>query len=308
MEVGRFAPTTSGPAHPGTLLAALLAWLDARHRGARFLLRLEDLDPERTTPQRGREMIEQLTWFGLDWDDLIWQSTAAARHRQALDTLAADGHLYFCTCSRRQIREHGRTIPGGGYRYPGTCRERPLPIDWRERTHDAVIRLRLEPGVETIPDESGLDLSLDPWHVHGDPIVRRRDGAVAYNLAVVVDDAAADVTRVVRGRDLASSTATQHRIATLLGLPEPTYRHHFLLLEDHRGKLSKSGKSVGVPELRERYRPVELCGVLACYAGLLERPDAIEPRRLLDGFQWSRVRTDDLEIVWDGESLQRVAS
>ena len=267
MDVSRFAPSTTGPAHLGTLLAALLAWLDARSRGARLLLRLEDLDPERCRPEWSARMTDDLAWLGLDFDAVEAQSAFGARHAAALDRLAACGALYPCACSRSLLRADSRPAADGSLRYPGRCRGRALPAGgWRATSEP--LRAALPPGRIAIADESGLDLSQDPAVEMGDPIVRRRDGAVAYQLAVVADDAASGVTRVVRGRDLAPSTATQAAIAQLLDLPVPVYRHHLLLLEAHGGKLAKLHGAVGAEVLRSRYDAPSLVGWLAWAAGL----------------------------------------
>ena len=166
------------------------------------------------------------------------------------------------------------------------------------------LRVALPPGRIEIRDESGLSLSQDPAAEMGDPLVRRRDGAVAYHLASVVDDAEAGVTRVVRGRDLASSTATQVALRSLLDLSTPSYRHHLLLLEERGSKLAKLHGSVDRDALRERYDDAALCGVLAHAAGLLERPDPTTPRALLEGFRWSRVAGEDRVLHWDGAGLE----
>jgi glutamyl/glutaminyl-tRNA synthetase len=306
MEVCRFAPSTTGPAHPGTLLAALLCWLDARARGARLLLRLEDLDPERCRPEWASQMDRDLAWLGLDFDVRETQQQAKARHDAALDRLEAAGRLYPCRCTRSQIESTAVRAPDGGFRYAGTCRGRALPVGgWRAATEP--LRVVLPPGRVEPYDEGGLDLGQDPGEVMGDPIVRRRDGAVAYQLAVVVDDAARGVTRVVRGRDIAASTATQVALQRLLGLPEPVYRHHFLLLEERGGKLAKLHGSVSIDDLRGRYGPRELCGWLAHAAGLLPAPEPKTPRELLPDFDWSRVRGEDRSVRWSGLGLVLVA-
>ena len=304
-SVGRFAPSTTGPAHPGTLLAALLGWLDARARGGRIVLRLEDLDPERCRPELALEMERSLAWLGLDWDERELQSESSQRHEAALDQLNRAGRLYPCSCSRADLREAGVRAPDGGFRYAGTCRERALPSGgWRESPEP--LRVRLDDGAVEVLDESGEDLTLDPSTAFGDPVVRRRDGAIAYHLAGVVDDAALGVTRVVRGRDLASSTAIQIAIRTVLGVPIPEHRHHFLLLEPHAEKLTKLHGSVGIAELSVRYSGEKLCGELARMAGLADAPSAasgLRPEELVSGFEWSRVRHGDLVVRWTGESL-----
>lgn len=300
MPTGRFAPSTTGPAHPGTLLAALLCWLDVRSRGGRLWLRLEDLDPERCRPAWARALLDDLGWLGLDWDAVVHQSELREAHDAALDRLADDDRLYPCACSRSVLRGRASRAPDGGLRYPGTCRERRLPpAGWRACTEP--LRVRLPEGRIEIRDEAGTPLSQDPAGEMGDPVVRRRDGAIAYQLAGVVDDAAAGVTRVVRGRDLAASTATQVRLQGLLGLPTPAYRHHLLLLEERGSKLTKLHGAVGMPTLRRHYDAPGLLGLLAAAAGLCASPEPVTPDALLRDFTWARVATRDRVLhVQDG--------
>lgn len=301
MDTGRFAPTTSGRAHPGTLLAALLAWLDARSRQGRLVLRLEDIDPSARRPEARDGLLDDLRWFGLDWDELVWQSQRRADHEAALDALAAQGRLYECSCSRSTIAREGRPAASGGWVYPGTCRAHRV-TEWRRSRLN--LRVELDPGLQTATDEGGTDLSQDLAAQMGDPLVRRPDGGVTYQLAVVVDDHAAGVTRVVRGRDLATSTATQVALRRLLGYPVPAYRHHLLLLEPQGGKLAKLHQSVGADQLRRGLTAPQLLGFLARLAGLpVEEP---EPSwgQVLAAFSWDSVRTGDAVVTWDGRSLR----
>jgi glutamyl/glutaminyl-tRNA synthetase len=305
--VGRFAPSTTGPAHPGTLLAALLCWLDARSRGAELVLRLENLDPQRCKPAFADAMVDDLAWLGLDFDQSELQSDNAAAHAAALDGLAAGGHLYPCRCSRSDIRAASQgalDTPDAPARYPGTCRERRLPSadagGWRACKE--AIRLRLPAERIELVDESGLAIGAGAGALD-DPVVRRRDGAVAYHLASVVDDYASGVSRVVRGSDLAGSTPVQVAIQRVLGYPTPAYRHHLLLLEEHGGKLAKFHRAVGAPALRERYDAPALCGVLAFAAGLQPVPDAVTPAQLVRRFSWAEVGTEDRLVHWTGNEL-----
>lgn len=303
--VSRFAPSTTGPAHLGTLAAALLCWLDARARDARLILRLEDLDPERCRPEHARSIVEDLAWLGLDWDELIEQHLLGPQHEAALDRLEAMGVLYPCAATREEVRAIGRRTPDGGFAYDNRGRGRPLSAGgWRASREP--VRVRLPDGWFRPIDEGGLDLAQEPAVAFGDPVVRRRDGAIAYQLAVVVDDGAVGVTRVVRGRDIAPSTATQVAIGALLGLPAPAYRHHLLLLEERGGKLAKThgaarGAALGMDAPR-------LCGALAWCVGLLAQPEACTPRDLLPAFAWDRVATADRLVRWvDGALHQRPA-
>ena len=304
MEVGRYAPSTTGRAHPGTLLAGLLCWLDARSRGARLVLRLEDLDRQRSRPEYVQAMQRDLAWLGLEWDAVRVQSEAAPQHAAAIASLVDRGLVYPCRCSRNDLRAAGLRAPDGGYRYPNTCRSRRL----EEAGPEDVLRVRIDEGRVSLRDESGADLSQDTAEAFGDPIIRRRDGGVAYHLATVVDDARERVTRVVRGRDLAASTATQVVLQRLLGAPTPAYRHHLLLLETRPGepgqqKLAKLHGSVSAEALRAVYEGPELCGVLAFAAGLLEAPEPVRPSDLLPAFDWRRVSPTDRVLAWDGSSL-----
>jgi glutamyl/glutaminyl-tRNA synthetase len=301
--VCRFAPSTTGRAHPGTLLAALLCWLDARAQRGRVLLRLEDLDPARSRSDFARGLQDDLAWLGLDFDAVQLQSAARAGHEAALDALAAAGLLYPCACSRQTLRAHAIPAPDGSFAYPGTCRARPLPRGgWR--ACEEPLRVRVPAGEVAVHDESGAVYALDPARAVGDPVVRRRDGAVAYHLASVVDDAASGVTRVVRGRDLALHTPLQVALRGLLGLRVPIFRHHLLLLEPRGGKLAKLHGAVAAPELRAHYSAEALCGVLAYACELRAAPEPTTPSALLRDFDWARVREQDRVMRWTGAELR----
>ncbi|MEM6732863.1 MAG: glutamate--tRNA ligase family protein, partial [Myxococcota bacterium] len=293
---------TTGEAHPGTLLSAMLVWLDARHNGLRTEVRYEDLDPQRSTPERRIQMREDLAWLGIDFDRVTIQSEFRARHEFALDQLEAQGLLYPCAASRAELRAVGTRAPDDAFAYDNRGRARSLPAGgWR--SCDEPIRVRLPDRTMRLEDESGavVEHALSEF---GDPVVRRRDGAVAYQLASVVDDAASDVSRVVRGRDLLAGTLVQMALQDLLELPRPRYRHHFLLLERRDEKFSKLHGAVGVGALREKYTPHELIGILANVSGLASssKPVALDA---ID-FDWQRVRAEDLlmevspagELVW----------
>jgi len=293
--ISRFAPSTTGEAHPGTLLSALLVWLDARSRGGRVLLRLEDLDTTRVKAEWATQLRDACAWLGLDWDDVVVQSDRRAAHEAALDRLAAAGRLYPCACSRAR-RAGGRRAPDGGWAYPNTCRHRRSD-GWRDRAATESIRVRLDDDAIALVDDNGVDLSQTPALDMGDPVVVRRDGVIAYQLAVVVDDHDAQITDVVRGRDIAPSTATQIMLQRLLGYPTPRYRHHFLLLEPAGEKLAKLHGAIPFSWLQQRYDARALCGVLAQVANLGAGPTT--PRELIAGFDWSKVPRDDRVVRWD---------
>lgn len=301
--VGRFAPSTTGHAHPGTLLAALLAWLDVRSQNGQFVLRLEDLDPERAQDDYAESMLEDLAWFGLDWDILNIQSKNLQAHELALDSLATAGHLYPCSMSRAEIKKHGIRSPDGGFAYPNTNQHRTLPHGgWRQSQEP--LRAKLPVKIFSPQELSGSDLSQNPSAALGDPVVRRRDGAMAYNLAAVVDDETQGVTHVVRGEDIASSTATQLALMDVLKIQEPIYRHHFLLLEPRGEKLAKLHGSIGAPLLKKHYSAEELCGILAHIAGINETPSPQTPLGLLASFSWEKVRKENVVLKWNDSSHQ----
>lgn len=310
--VSRFAPSTTGFAHPGTLLSALLVWLDARAQGGKAVLRLEDLDHTRCKPEWSEEMRAAMAWLELEWDQIAVQSARTSRHEAALDRLAAAGRLYPCTCTRSE-RRGGRRAPDGGWAYENTCRDKPLPPGgWRAVTE--VLRVRLDDDALQLVDEGGMVLSQAPARDMGDPVVRRKDGVLAYQLVVVVDDGDQGITRVVRGRDIATSTATQVMLQRLLGLPRPTYRHHLLLVEPARGaaapdagadgalqKLAKLHGSIPFTEVRARHSGRQLCGILAHGIGLVDEPRPVAPAELVARFDWRRVRARDLLAEWSAE-------
>ena len=242
--VGRFAPSPSGPLHAGSLVAALGSWLDARAAGGRWLVRIEDVDTQRREPGADRRILQQLEACGLLSDEPVWwQSQRGEAYAQALDKLLRAGTAYPCSCSRRELERSGAPLgPGGERIYPGTCRAGPLGAAraWR---------LRLPAG----------DAACVRWHCArlggqyecvdrtvGDFVLRRADGDWAYQLAVIVDDAAQQVSDVVRGEDLAGSTARQILLQRALGLPTPRYLHLPLLRDAQGRKLSKSEHAEGL--------------------------------------------------------------
>jgi glutamyl-Q tRNA(Asp) synthetase len=242
--VGRFAPSPTGPLHAGSLVAALASWLDARSHGGRWLVRIEDVDTPRCVPGAAETILAQLAACGLWPDDPPWfQSQRSAAYQVALDRLNAAGATYPCACSRKDIQAHwlsrGLASPRHAeWPYPGTCRgglrglharavrlrcgspEKPLTVQWTDR------RLGLQ--------------TQNITHEVGDFVLKRADGLWAYQLAVVVDDAAQGITHVVRGEDLADNTPRQIHLQQQLGLPTPRYLHTPLVVDAAGEKLSKS--------------------------------------------------------------------
>jgi glutamyl-Q tRNA(Asp) synthetase len=241
---GRFAPSPTGPLHAGSLVAALASWLDARAHGGRWLVRIEDVDTPRCVQGASELILSQLAACGLLPDEPPWfQSQRASAYQQTLDQLQAVGATYPCACSRKDIQAHwmarGHQAPRHAeWVYPGTCRdglhglparavrlrcgtpEHPVVVHWTDR--------RLGAQVQNITTEVG------------DIVLKRADGLWAYQLAVVVDDAAQGITHVVRGEDLADNTPRQIHLQRQLGLPTPAYLHTPLVLDAAGEKLSKS--------------------------------------------------------------------
>ena len=251
---GRFAPSPSGPLHEGNLRTALVAWMRARSLEARFLLRIEDLDPQRSKPEHEAAQIADLHLLGIDWDEEpVRQSERHALYADALSQLERQGRVYPCWCTRAEIREaaqapHG-PLPEGAY--PGTCRELTASQRAeRERTAQRPPALRLDARAENV---SFADLLHGPVEAAVDDITLRRwDGAFAYNLAVIVDDADQAIGEVVRGDDLLDTTPRQLLIARLLSLPKPAYAHVPLVLDEHGRRLAKRDDPELRPEAIER--------------------------------------------------------
>ena len=231
---GRFAPTPSGPLHLGSLVAALGSYLDARAHGGRWLLRVEDVDRTRSRADYIAAQLQSLRTHGLHHDgDIRVQSEHLADYHAALAQLRP--HLYPCTCSRKQW--HARAHDGAlGLVYPGDCRDQAL-TDLAPT--DAAIRLRLPDDTVAFADRWLGDCRFDLAREIGDPVLRRRDGDIAYALAVVVDDGLQGITDVVRGQDLVAATAIHLVLQQMLGLPQPRHLHLPLVLNADGSKLSK---------------------------------------------------------------------
>jgi glutamyl-Q tRNA(Asp) synthetase len=230
--VGRFAPTPSGELHLGSLYAAVASYLDARSQGGRWLLRIEDLDWRREVPGAADRILATLETFGFEWDGpVVRQRSRAALYDQALARLRAQALLFDCSCSRRELEDTER--------YPGTCRLGP-----KDPSAATGRRLLVEPRQVRFADRIQGQFRQDVAAAVGDFLLQRRDGIVAYCLAVVVDDAEQGVTDVVRGADLLDDTPRQIYLQQALGLPTPNYAHVPVLTEPDGAKLAKSRRSV----------------------------------------------------------------
>jgi glutamyl-Q tRNA(Asp) synthetase len=292
--LGRFAPSPTGPLHAGSLVAALASWLDARAHGGQWLVRIEDVDGPRCVAGADEEILRQLAALGLEADaPPSWQSQRSAHYERALARLLVDGHVYPCACTRRDIElalggappRHAELV------YPGTCRnglhgrparawrlrcgtdEAPLTVHWHDRRLGAQVQ--------------------DVTHAVGDFVVKRADGLWAYQLAVVVDDAAQGISHVVRGEDLADNTARQIHLQRRLEVPRPVYLHTPLVLGANGEKLSKQN---GAPPL-DTSRPLAALQAAGQVLGLPPLP-ASDPSswRAQAVFAWAGMMGDSINV------------
>ena len=296
---GRFAPSPSGRMHLGNLWSALLAWLSARSQGGEMVLRLEDLDPDRCTRAWCDQVMRDLEWLGLTWDNKpVYQSERTAVYAEAFHALEERGLIYPCYCTRAERlaasaphRSDGQTI------YDGRC-SRLTEAEREALSQTRRPAWRVKVGQESITfcdflyGEYKEDLKTDC----GDFILRRSDGVYAYQLAVVADDAAMGVTQVVRGSDLLSSTPRQIYLQRLLGLPEPEYGHVPLLLAADGRRLAKRDRDQELGELQSGYTAPELLGHLAHLAGLIPEPAPITAQQLVPLFSWEKLTREDLKV------------
>ena len=284
--VGRFAPTPSGRMHLGNVFSFLIAWLSVKSRGGHILLRMEDLDTQRTSEEFAEILRQDLSWLGLTWDE---ETPAQSRRSHVYDRyferLMDAGLLYPCFCTRSQLHSvNAPHLSDGTYVYPGTCRhltEMPnKPHSWRVKVPEKMWEVE--------------DLLQGPYRQNlvtdcGDFVVRRADGVYVYQLAVTVDDGESGVTEVVRGVDLLSSAPRQMYLQELFGFPHPDYGHVPLLLAPDGRRLSKRDQDLDLGALRQRLKPEQLIGSLGHTAGLLEKSTPISARELATEFSWDKL-------------------
>ena len=296
---GRFAPSPSGRMHMGNLWSCLLAWLSARSVGGGMVLRLEDLDPDRCRPEYCGQIMRDLEWLGLDWDgEPVYQSKRTEVYRQAFQRLEQQDIIYPCFCTRAErLAASAPHRSDGAAVYDGRCgRLTEAEREELSRTRRPAWRVRVPEQAIAFRDLLKKDYKEDLKRDCGDFILRRSDGVFAYQLAVVVDDAAMGVTQVVRGSDLLSSPPRQLWLQARLSLPHPEYGHLPLLLAPDGRRLAKRDRDLELGRLQEKYTAPELVGRLAFAAGLTDRPEAISPRELLPLFSWEKLPREDL--VW----------
>ena len=307
MVTGRFAPSPSGRMHIGNLFTSLLAWLSARKQGGRIVLRIEDLDTRRCTDEYARQLQDDLLWLGLTWDEgpLVGgdnapyeQSKRTALYEAALDALRERGLVYPCFCTRAEL--HAAAAPhrsDGQSVYPGTCRNlTAAEIAARSRTRPPAYRLRVPDEEITIKDRHMGLHSENLARDCGDFLLRRSDGLFAYQLAVVVDDAAMGVTEVVRGSDFLSSAPRQLYLYRLLNLTPPAFCHVPLLLASDGRRLSKRDRDLNLAVLRGIYKPEAVIGKLAYLAGIHPTGEPVSAAELLPAFDWDAVPVRDIVV------------
>lgn len=303
--VGRFAPTPSGRMHLGNVFSALLAWLSVKARDGEMVLRMEDLDTQRTSGEYAQVLREDLNWLGLSWDrETPAQSSRSAVYDRYFDSLREMGLLYPCYCTRSQLHSvNAPHLSDGTYVYPGTCRD--LTEDQRAAYHRAPAwRVRVPDKVWQVHDLVQGDSQWNLIRDCGDMVVRRADGVYVYQLAVTVDDGEAGVTEVVRGMDLLSSAPRQMYLQELWEFPHPEYAHVPMLLSPDGRRLSKRDRDLDLGEIRKHLSPQQLLGILAYSAGLLETAEAVSLEELKTLFSWEKVQRDSVFLSPEGLTVR----
>ena len=309
--VGRFAPSPSGRMHLGNVFSCLCAWLSARSQGGRIVLRIEDLDDRCKRPELAAQLIDDLAWLGLEWDEgPYYQHDRLDLYESALRQLQDAGLTYPCFCTRAEL--HAASAPhasDGTPIYRGACRNLSAKeIARRSALRAPATRLRV-PTVDDLADDViefvdrtyGAQCEALATEC-GDFLVRRSDGVFAYQLAVVVDDAAMGVTEVVRGCDLLGSTPRQIYLQHLLGLPTPRYAHIPLIMSPNGRRLSKRDRDLDLGELRARFgTPEALLGWLAGQTGIAPDTTPRSAEQLVEHFSWDVIRAHRENITITAE-------
>lgn len=292
---GRFAPSPTGRMHLGNVFSALLSWLSAKSQGGTWLLRIEDIDPQRSKQEYAELIMDDLHWLGLDWDEgPYYQSERGDIYEHYLKQLTDNGLTYPCYCTRADIlatqaphESDGRVV------YKGTCRNLAPGV----KTGPAAIRMKVPSegkGILSFTDGHYGMQTIDLTTHCGDFIVRRKDGAWAYQLAVVVDDALMGINEVVRGCDLLMSSPQQIYLAQQLGFAPPHFTHLPLLCNKQGQRLSKRDQSLDMAALRTSNTPEEIIGMLAHAAGLQQSNEPITAQELIGEFSWDKIPTNNI--------------
>ncbi|MCU6710634.1 tRNA glutamyl-Q(34) synthetase GluQRS [Paenibacillus sp. J5C_2022] len=304
---GRFAPTPSGPLHIGNAFAALAAWLQMRHCGGGFVLRIEDIDKPRSRPAFAEQCLKDLRWLGLDWDEgpdtggshaPYEQSKREAYYEEALDKLRELELLYPCYCSRSELASiasapHGLSSEGAPY--PGLCRD--LTREERERRalkKKPALRFKMPQGESCFKDGIAGKQCFAGESL-GDFVVKRADGMFSYQLAVTVDDAMMGITDVLRGADLLDSTPRQLALYEALELKAPDFAHIPLIGDEDNPRLSKRDRSITLASLNDAgIAPERIIGLLAYLAGWIEHPEPVKASELVSCYHTDRLARGSL--------------
>lgn len=292
---GRFAPSPTGRMHLGNVFSALLSWLSAKSQGGTWLLRIEDIDPQRSRQEYAELIMDDLHWLGLDWDEgPYYQSERGDIYEHYLKQLTDNGLTYPCYCTRADIlatqaphESDGRVV------YKGTCRNLAPGV----KTGPAAIRMKVPSegkGILSFTDGHYGMQTIDLTTHCGDFIVRRKDGAWAYQLAVVVDDVLMGINEVVRGCDLLLSSPQQIYLAQQLGFAPPHFTHLPLLCNKQGQRLSKRDQCLDMAALRTSNTPEEIIGMLAHAAGLQQSNEPITAQELIGEFSWDKIPTNNI--------------
>ena len=292
--VGRFAPTPSGRMHLGNVFAALVAWLSVRSKDGQMVLRMEDLDTQRTSGEFAEILRQDLRWLGRDWDlETAPQSLRSAVYDRYFEKMMDEGLLYPCYCTRSQLHSvNAPHLSDGTYVYPGTCRNLADPPAGRKPAWRVIVPDKVWSFEDRVQGHYSLNLATDC----GDMVVRRADGVYVYQLAVTVDDGEAGVTEVVRGMDLLSSAPRQMYLQELLGFSHPEYGHVPMLLAPDGRRLSKRDKDLDLGELQKHMTPEALIGNLAYAAGLIENYEPVAAKELARDFCWKKLNGDSIYL------------
>ena len=290
MVVGRFAPTPSGRMHLGNVFSALLAWLSVRSQDGEMVLRMEDLDTQRTSAEFAQTLRDDLRWLGLTYDrETPPQSQRSDTYDLYFERLREMELLYPCYCTRSQLHSvNAPHLSDGTYVYPGTCRN--MTREEQEKMNRApawrvMVRDRVWSFTDRVQGHYELNLATEC----GDMVVRRADGVYVYQLAVTVDDGEAGVTEVVRGMDLLSSAPRQMYLQELFGFPHPGYAHVPMLLAPDGRRLSKREKDLDLGQLQLRLRPEQVLGSLAHAAGIIDVREPVSAAELVGEFSWEKI-------------------
>ncbi len=297
-SVGRFAPTPSGRMHLGNVFAALMSWLSPKSKGGAWILRMEDLDTQRTKAEYAELLRDDLRWLGLTWDQETQpQSARSEIYDRYFELLREKNLLYPCYCTRSQLHNvNAPHLSDGTYVYAGTCRN--LTEEQRKA------QKRAPSWRVQVPDRefAFTDLVQGGYRENlltdcGDFVVRRADGVYVYQLAVTVDDGEAGVTEVVRGWDLLSSAPRQMYLQELFGFDHPAYAHIPMLMAPEGRRLSKRDQDLDMGALRRRLKPEQLIGVLAHAAGLTASAEPISAIELAAVFDWEKIQGREIVVT-----------